>query len=174
MLTWRHGLSASCTALPVRGLEVHKELGGDTVSTADLTWLKRCPTYGVMHSNKTGVQGEEGMTLGMIAFIFPNNHYVWRAFVSWKWQYICLLMRSSEWIPCFALLVHAVFALPLKSPPTPILDKMVSFIMLLILGWTFTHLKKRSYRWPEATEKMLSTSLLFSFSSGEISENLRK
>lgn len=53
--------------------------------------------------------------------------------------------------------------------------------MFTVLLWnscfifTFPYLKKRSYKWPEATEKMLRISLCFSFSSvGVSSEKLRK
>ena len=43
------------------------------------------------------------------------------ALLSWRWLNTCLLMGSSEWIPCFALLVRGAFASPIKlswSQPT--------------------------------------------------------
>ena len=36
------------------------------------------------------------------------------ALLSWRWLNACLPMGSGEWIPRFALLVHAAFALPVK------------------------------------------------------------
>ena len=36
------------------------------------------------------------------------------ALLSWRWLNTCLLMGSSEWIPCFALLVCTAFALLLS------------------------------------------------------------
>ena len=36
------------------------------------------------------------------------------ALLPWGWWNICLLMVNSELIPCFALLVCAAFAVPLK------------------------------------------------------------
>lgn len=38
-------ISASCTALPVRGLEQYRELGGDRTRTADLNWPKDIPYH---------------------------------------------------------------------------------------------------------------------------------
>ena len=46
------------------------------------------------------------------------------ALLSWRWLNTCLLMGSSEWIPCFALLAHAAFAFLTKlslSQPTSFL-----------------------------------------------------
>lgn len=46
--------SASCVALPVTRLVVHKDLGGDGTRTADPEGPKGCPMlYGIMLSNKT-------------------------------------------------------------------------------------------------------------------------
>lgn len=76
------------------------------------------------------LQKEEGrgvLMFGVMAFVFPMNYYVWWALLSWKWMNICLQMGSSEWIPCFALLVHAAF----PSPSRLSLSQLMS-------SWTFT------------------------------------
>jgi len=52
------------------------------------------------------------------------------ALFSWRWLNFCLLMGSSEWIPCFALLVRMAFALPVKLP----LSQEASHFLLLILS----------------------------------------
>lgn len=51
-------ISASCTALPVRGLEQYRELGGDRTRTADLYWPKGCSIpHNIIRNNWTGVSG---------------------------------------------------------------------------------------------------------------------
>lgn len=47
-------------------------------------------------------------------FVFPNSHYARWALLSWEWQNTCLPMRSSEWIPGFALPACMAFALRSK------------------------------------------------------------
>lgn len=56
---------------------------GDIARTAAPDWPKGCPIpYGITVSNRIGVKEEEGgvggwdTTLGMMAFVFPINHYV--------------------------------------------------------------------------------------------------
>ena len=36
------------------------------------------------------------------------------ALLSWRWLNTCLMMESTEWIPYFALLAQAAFALPIN------------------------------------------------------------
>ena len=46
------------------------------------------------------------------------------ALLSWRWLNTCLPMRSSEWIPYFALLACVAFALPIKRS----LSQCMSFL----------------------------------------------
>ena len=95
-------------------LRVHKKLGGDTAGTTDPNWPKRYPApYDIVLSSKSWGKKEQGEMFGVTVFVFPRNHY--RALLSWRWLNTCLPMRSGEWIPYLALLVHAAFALPIKQ-----------------------------------------------------------
>ena len=59
------------------------------------------------------------------------------ALLSWRWLNSCLTMGSGEWIPCFALLVCAAFALPVKlslSQPTNFLTFTLLILSPIPLG----------------------------------------
>lgn len=63
--------SASHIALSVRSQGVHKHLGGDRSRIADPSWPKACSTpYAITLSSESC--GKDGM----VAPVFPRNHYV--------------------------------------------------------------------------------------------------
>jgi len=126
-LTQSQGFFCSSPALSVSGLGVPKELGGDTAGMADPTWPKGYSmTHNVMLSNKKlGIEGgsrgtrSEWRRLSSQVTATHNG-----ALLSWGWLNTCLLTGSGEGIPCFALLAHTAFALPIK----PSLSQPTSFL----------------------------------------------
>lgn len=48
--------------------------------------------------------GREQYTFRVVTFIFPRNHYMWCALLSWKRLNTCLPIGSNEWICCLVLL----------------------------------------------------------------------
>ena len=94
-------------ALPARSMERgHEELGGVRTRTADLSWPKGCPTQcDIMLCNKSQSKW---------SFVFPST--VWWAMLSSRQLSIWLPLGSIGWIPYFASLECAVFALPMKVP----------------------------------------------------------
>jgi len=92
--------------------------------------------HGAMLSNKSwGRAGGSGRMFGVVAFILPSNCYVW-----WSPAFLemaKLPMGSSEWILYFALLVRAMFALPVKlslSQPTSFLIFPLLILFPIPLG----------------------------------------
>lgn len=89
----------------------------DTARIADLDWSKRhsIPCH-VMFSNKAGEKkvGYEG-DIRHLEWWCSSCQVTTRALLSWKWLNIYILMRNSEWISCFALIVCTTFALPRKT-----------------------------------------------------------
>jgi len=49
------------------------------------------------------------------------------ALLSWRWLHTCLLMGSSELIPCFALPAHAAFALPITLSLSQTMNFLLPF-----------------------------------------------
>jgi len=100
----------------VSELGVPKELGGDTTRATDPTRPKgySMPCDIVRSNKKLGE--EEGSGGHSEWWRFSSQVTVSRdgALLSWGWLNTCLPTRSSEWIPCFALLACAAFALPIK------------------------------------------------------------
>ena len=108
-------LPAPHTAPSVGSPGVHKKLGGDTARTAGPSWPQGCPTpYDVVLSNKSWGKEEKGG--GIQLWCLPSQVTIAhdQALLSWKRLNTCLPMGGSEWIPSFALLTHAAFALPVK------------------------------------------------------------
>ena len=59
------------------------------------------------------------------------------ALLSWRWLNTCLPMGKSELIPCFALLVHVAFALPIElslSQPMSFLTFTLPILSPIPLG----------------------------------------
>lgn len=56
----------------------------------------------------------------MMSSAFQRNYYLQEALLSWKWLNDCLLLRSSEWNSCFALLAYTalLYLLYFLSHPT--------------------------------------------------------
>lgn len=103
----------SCSKIIQGGLEVHKNLRGDTARTAGQNDLRDIAYYMTSClSIKLGWWRRKRGMFRVTAFIFPTNCYVWWALLSWKWLNVCLLMGSNELILCFALFVWVAFALP--------------------------------------------------------------
>jgi len=63
---------------------------------------------------KAGRRRRKGRTFEAMAFAFPSNRYTWWSPAFLERLNTCLLVGSSEWIPCFGLLVCAAFTLPVK------------------------------------------------------------
>lgn len=59
------------------------------------------------------LEERRGRTLWVMVFIFSTVRCK-EASLFHKWLNTCLLMESSEWIPCFVLLVHAALQYPLN------------------------------------------------------------
>ena len=84
----------------------------------------------IMHSDKSWAKKRESEgKFGVMAFVFLRNCYTRWALLSWKGLNICLPMGSSTWIPCFALLAHAVFVLS---------SEQIYLIFLALLPFWFT------------------------------------
>ena len=65
------------------------------------------------------------------AFVFPSNRYVWWSPALLGWLNSCLLMGSSEQIPCSALLAHTAFALPIKLSLSRPMRFLTSALLIL-------------------------------------------
>lgn len=103
-------ISTSHAAQPVRWLRVHKELRENTVRTADSGWRRNIPYHMVLCS--AGVKEEERGGSQRDSICLHKKPLRMMTLLSWKCLNICLMMGSSKQIPCFALLMHAAFALP--------------------------------------------------------------
>jgi len=128
VLTQSQGLFSFSHHPASEELEVHKKLRGDTpIDQRDIPYhVVSCSSI------KYGVKKRKGRMFGVMEFVFPRNHYVWWALLSWKWLNICLPMGSSEWIPYFAMLVHIAFALPSKlSLCQPMRSYTFTFLIFL-------------------------------------------
>lgn len=106
---------ASQASLSIRSLGVHKKLRGDIARTADTNNQRDTAYHMILCS---AVESQE--KVGLIAFVFPNNHYKWFLRKLCFHLNICLTRKSNDLIPNFALLVCS-FVLPIKlslSQPT--------------------------------------------------------
>ena len=129
LLTQCQGLS--CFSHHPTRLGVHKKLGGDTARTADPNWPKGYSMpYGVMLSN-INLGEEEGRGGCLESWCLSSQVTITHdgALLSWRWLNTCLPTGSSEWIPCFALLVRTAFALPIKLS----LSQPMSFLTFTLL-----------------------------------------
>lgn len=83
LLTYSQGLFCFSCWLTVRKLEVHRNLGGDTAKAAVPNWTKEMSVLGLYtiwwgSEIKAGRKKKEGV----MAFVFPSNHYTWWAWLS--------------------------------------------------------------------------------------------
>lgn len=102
---------------PVRRLEVQQELEGtqpgQLVPADHRVSLYRCAEARI---KKEGAgDGSDGVCLPKSVCLTQDRRclfYTWWAWLSCRWLDTCLLMGSTKWIPCFALLACAAFVLP--------------------------------------------------------------
>lgn len=67
---------------PVSGLGMHKKLWRDRAGRAGRSWPQGYPiAFGIMLSIYLGEEGKKGGTFGVVAFVFPSNCSVIRAFL---------------------------------------------------------------------------------------------
>ena len=139
---------------------------GDGRGHSQDSWFscpKGCPMpYGVMLSNKSQDKGESLRgTIRVIALVCLRNRcYIWQTLPSWAWLNICLLMGSSKWIPCFALLslhtwlllqlflflskcvISCIFTFPTHSPH-PTWEELLCRAELLVLNHKTTTISNK-------------------------------
>lgn len=132
VLTQSQGLFSFSHHPASEELEVHKKLRGDTpIDQRDIPYhVVSCSSI------KYGVKKRKGRMFGVMEFVFPRNHYVWWALLSWKWLNIwscgcgCCPWKC-EWTPCFALFAWVAFALPRElSLPQPTSSHTFTFPIL--------------------------------------------
>lgn len=88
-----------------------------------------------------GLKKEQGDTFIVMVFVFPRSCSTWLALHSWKWLHICLLVGSSEWIPCFALLAHMTPILHFSNSLSDSTWKewvSAHVVLNYLLGWATT------------------------------------
>lgn len=102
--------SVSHTTATVSGLGMHKELGGDTAGDMANRPKGYSKLYAMMFSIQKNRGGKGGKGKDLKHCCLPSQVTIrWWALFSQVWLNSCLPTWSSELIPCFSLLVCAVF-----------------------------------------------------------------
>lgn len=100
-------LEALLVLLGQQGTEIVQVAEGGRKS-ADLDWQRDIPYHMVSCSAvKPLRKKEECGTSEVTMFVLSGNGYVWWTLLFWEWLNNCLLMGSSEWIPCSAFICFA-------------------------------------------------------------------
>ena len=124
MLAQPQAFSLSHASLPASRLRLGKRLGGAAARTADPSWPRGNPLQHCAHQDKLG---EGGRREGRSEWWCVSSRVTVvcdKALLSWRCLNTCLPMGSWEWIPYFALLARAAFALPVKWS----LSQLTSFL----------------------------------------------